>query len=390
MQLPPSTAKGRILVADDEVMLARVMARGLTAEGYEAVVVHDGAAAIEQIRAGAFDVVISDIRMPGASGVDLLREIRSYDLDVPVILVTGGPTIETAALAVELGAMQYLTKPVTYVQLLPTVARACALHRMARLKREAMALRGRAENEAGDRAGLQANLRRALASMWVAWQPIVNASRQKVTAYEGLLRSNEPSLPNPGAVLDAAERLDEIHAVGKRVRALAAQDLATSFAPDALAFVNLHPKDLDDPDLYDRSSPLAAFAFRVVLELTERSAIGDIKDLRGRVAQLRQLGYRLAIDDLGEGYAGLSSFALLEPDFVKLDMSLVRSLDTAPIKQRIVGAMASVCADMGIAMIAEGVETKEERDALLALGCPLQQGYLFARPTRPQSDVLWP
>ena len=107
-----------------------------------------------------------------------------------------------------------------------------------------------------------------------------------------------------------------------------------------------------------------------------------INDVSGRVAQLRAMGYRIAVDDLGAGYAGLTSFAQLEPEVVKVDMSLIRGLDRSPTKQKLVHSIVGLCRGLGIQMIAEGIETEEERDTLVNLGGDLCQGYLFARPGR--------
>jgi EAL domain-containing protein (putative c-di-GMP-specific phosphodiesterase class I) len=101
------------------------------------------------------------------------------------------------------------------------------------------------------------------------------------------------------------------------------------------------------------------------------------------------MGYRLAVDDLGAGYAGLTSFALLRPDVVKLDMSLVRGVDANPIKQTLVGTMAGLASEMGMRVVVEGVETIAERDTLIELGCDLFQGYLFARPTAEFPPISW-
>jgi EAL domain-containing protein (putative c-di-GMP-specific phosphodiesterase class I) len=155
-----------------------------------------------------------------------------------------------------------------------------------------------------------------------------------------------------------------------------------SAPPPALLFVNLHATDLLDATLGSPSSPLTAVASRVVLEITERAALPDARDVRFAIAQLREKGFRIAIDDLGAGYAGLSTFATLEPEFVKLDMSLVRNVHTSPVKQKLVRSMTSLCLDMGIAVVAEGIEVVEERDTILELGCGLLQGYLYARPAR--------
>jgi EAL domain-containing protein (putative c-di-GMP-specific phosphodiesterase class I) len=201
------------------------------------------------------------------------------------------------------------------------------------------------------------------------------------------MRSREPSLPHPGAILAAAERLDAVHALGRRVRGLTAAAFADAPA-DALLFVNLHPRDLLDAELFEQGTPLGGFAKRVVLEITERSTIDEIKDIHARVATLREQGFRLAIDDLGAGYAGLSSLAALKPEIVKLDMSLIRDVHTSDVRRRLVASMTSLCKEMKMLVVAEGVEAKEERDCVVGLGCELLQGYLFAKPGPPFPAVV--
>jgi EAL domain-containing protein (putative c-di-GMP-specific phosphodiesterase class I) len=188
-------------------------------------------------------------------------------------------------------------------------------------------------------------------------------------------------------VLAAAERLGRLADVGRRVRAEVAASVAA--APADYVFVNLHTRDLLDDELYAAGAPLSRVASRVVLEITERVALGAVPDVRDRMAALRALGFRIAIDDLGAGYAGLSSVAELEPEVVKLDMSLVRGMDESETKRRLVASMARVCGELGAAVIAEGVERGPERDALVRSGCDLFQGYLFGRPAAPFAAPCW-
>ena len=89
---------------------------------------------------------------------------------------------------------------------------------------------------------------------------------------------------------------------------------------------------------------------------------------------------RRFVDDLGAGYAGLTSFAQLEPEVVKLDMSLVRGVHAQPTKQTLVRTMIAMCHELGMQVVAEGIETPQERDAIVEAGCDLLQGYFFARP----------
>jgi len=260
------------------------------------------------------------------------------------------------------------------------VARAATAGRMARVKREYVEEFGSSTFRVGDRAGISAKLECALSSLWIAYQPIVDARQQTVFAYEALMRSDEPELPDPTSVLKAAERVDRLQELGGTVRRLVALGLGA--AQDCTLFVNLHSEDLADETLYEPSAPLTLFAPRIVLEITERASLDGIRDLRERIARLRALGFRIAIDDLGAGYAGLTSFTQLEPEFVKLDMELIRDIDQHEMKRKIVKSMVELCHDMGKLIIAEGVETAAERDVLTDLRCDLLQGFLLGRPRK--------
>jgi EAL domain-containing protein (putative c-di-GMP-specific phosphodiesterase class I) len=343
--------------------------------------------AVKRVSAGGVHVVVSDISMPEMTGVELLRTIRDHDADLPVVLVTGLPALESATDAVEYGAFKYIVKPFEPEVLRTTVERARKLYRLARMKREALRLLG-ANAVSADRAGLESAFESAIDSLWMAFQPILRASDRSVFGYEALLRTEEPTLIRPDLVVDAAERLSSLPRLGRRVRTLAAAAMAHA-QPGATLFLNLHPLDLADEELYDAAAPLSELAARVVLEVTERAAIEEVDGIERRVHRLRERGFRIAVDDLGAGYAGLSSFALLEPEIVKLDVSLLRDIDQSPVKQKLVASMTSLCKDMGFLVVAEGIETTAERDCVVALGCDLLQGFLFARPGRPFPTPSW-
>jgi EAL domain-containing protein (putative c-di-GMP-specific phosphodiesterase class I) len=377
-----SLPRPKILVVDDDETLARSYARMLAADGYDVEVRFDGESGVDAVRKIPFDVVLSDIDMPHLGGVALLERVRAHDLDLPVILITGSPSVETAMAAVEHGALRYLAKPVDVKHLRTVTGNAVRLHRLARAKRSALDLAGGVDRLVGDRAGLVASFGSALETLWIAYQPIVSWSRREVFGYEALMRSREPALPHPGAVLDAAERLQRLPELGRSIRA-AASEPVTHMAEGAMLFVNLHSNDLLDDELFDSTRPLARIASQVVLEITERASLSHIRDVQARVARLREMGFRIAVDDLGAGYAGLTSFAQLEPEVVKLDMSLVRNVHAQPTKQTLVRTMIAMCHELGMQVVAEGIETAEERDAIVAAGCDLMQGYFFAKPGQP-------
>jgi EAL domain-containing protein (putative c-di-GMP-specific phosphodiesterase class I) len=130
-------------------------------------------------------------------------------------------------------------------------------------------------------------------------------------------------------------------------------------------------------------------ADRVVLEVTERASLSEVTEIRNRVMQLREMGFRIAVDDLGAGYAGLNSFAMLEPDVVKLDMAMVRNIHESATKQKLARSMISVSEEMGMEVVAEGIEYAQELEVLANLGCDLFQGFFFAKPARPFAEVNW-
>jgi EAL domain-containing protein (putative c-di-GMP-specific phosphodiesterase class I) len=379
---------GRILIVDDEVALTRALARTLNACGYSIATAPDGVTATELLRSSEYDAILSDIDMPKMNGIELLRAVRQHDVDVPVILMTGNPDFQSAVDAVASGAMQYLVKPIDMEELRGVIARAVRLNRLAKLKREALTVIGEGGLGLADRFTVQLGFDRALASLWMAYQPIVRAQDQSLYGYEALLRSEEKTLPHVGAILDAAERLDRLDDLGRKIRAIVASAIPTAIS-DAVFFVNLHPRDLLDATLLLESSPLSALAHRVVLEITERASLDSVKDPRATIAALRRMGFRIAVDDLGAGYAGLTSFVTLEPDFVKLDMTLIRDVDTNTTKAKLVRSMAALCKELGILVVAEGVETAGERNAAVRLGCDLLQGYVLARPGRPFPTFTW-
>jgi EAL domain-containing protein (putative c-di-GMP-specific phosphodiesterase class I) len=370
-----------VLLVDDDDAVRKMMLKVLTRAGLHVEAVARASEALEILRRGRrFETIVTDLMMPEMDGMQLLRFVRQLDLEVPMIIVTGNPTLESALLTMEQGGFRYLPKPVENQRLVNVVEEAATQHRIALLKRKALEI-----CEAGgwllqDIDGLEERFDRALQGLWIAYQPIVSWPAQQVYGYEALVRSFDPDLPTPGMLFDAAERLGRVQDLGQRIRDAVARS-AVSAPPEAVLFANVHALDLTNDLLYAKQSALACIAPRVVLEITERASLHRIDGLKDRIRALRELGFRIAVDDLGAGYSGLSSFSQLEPDVVKLDMSLIRDIDGSSAKASLVRSMISVCSqDLGIRVVCEGVETVGERDTLGQVGADLLQGYLFAKP----------
>ena len=220
---------------------------------------------------------------------------------------------------------------------------------------------------------------RALDSLWLAFQPIVSQKLPTETpfAFEALARNDQPLVRDPRDLLGLAISVGMVGDLGRVVHNRAADALRRN--PSLELFVNVDVEELMGP-LSEGDDDLAAFAHRVVLEVTERAPISELPEVRVRAIALRERGYRFAIDDLGGGYAGLSSLALMDPEFVKIDQALIRDVDTQPVKRKIVGSLVALARQLGIGCIVEGVETEGERRTLRDLDCDLMQGFLFGRP----------
>jgi EAL domain-containing protein (putative c-di-GMP-specific phosphodiesterase class I)/CheY-like chemotaxis protein len=374
--------EGCVLVALDEPSLACTLSIALARSGFAVVVVGDGREASELLHDERFDVVLSDLASPAMTGIQLLRVLRERALAVPVVLIGRDPSFDAVTRAVELGALACLIGPLEITEVIATTARAAQLHRTAHIQRESLGHWHASGECIGDCEGLERDFTSASETLWMAYQPIVSWSKQTIVAFEGLVRPTHPALPHAAALIAAAERLGRVHQLGRRLRDMVAAEMIEAVITHDV-FVNIHSYHLADDHLLNPRATLSRIAPQVVLEITERASLETVEDLGLRIDRLRQLGFRIALDDLGAGYASLATFALLRPDIVKIDMSLVRNVDSEPTKERLVKSIIDLCTDMNVAVVCEGIETPDERDTLVRLGCDLFQGHYFAPPGRP-------
>lgn len=214
-----------------------------------------------------------------------------------------------------------------------------------------------------------------------AFQPIIDVEERRVHSYEALLRGvgGEPA-PHVLARVPR-EELYDFDACARR----GAISLAARLGMTCTLNLNFLPRSLERSprtvhDAVEAAAREGWTADRLVLEVTESEVIDDLTRFTAAMDEARCLGVRIAIDDFGAGYAGLTLLADFQPDEVKLDMHLVHGIESHGPRQAIVRAVAQACFDLGIDVIAEGVETAEERDWFLAQGVRLFQGFLVARP----------
>lgn len=226
----------------------------------------------------------------------------------------------------------------------------------------------------------------------MAFQPIIDVGRREVFAYEALVRgtAGEPAAEVFRHVGEGNRyRFDQ----ACRVKAI---ELASRLGMQARLSINFMPNAVYRPELCIRTTLDAAETYgfpidRIVFEITEGERVDDREHLRGIVQHYQKRGFLTAIDDFGAGYCGLNLLADVRTDLVKLDIALVRGVEADPGRRAIIRGVAQMCGDLGMRLVAEGVERREEYEALRALGIELFQGFLFCRPAfQALPGVHWP
>lgn len=221
----------------------------------------------------------------------------------------------------------------------------------------------------------------------MAFQPIFRTGPQGVEdvfAYEALVRGQAGE--GAGTILSQV-REDNRYAFDQRCRVTAIELAARLQMPGtgALLSINFLPNAVYEPRACIRATLAAAQradfpSQSLMFEVTEQESMRDPDHLLHILNSYREMGFRTAIDDFGAGYSGLNLLARFQPDVVKVDMALIRGIDRDPTRATILRHTIAMCRDLGIALVAEGVETAAEYETLRTLGVTLFQGYYLAKP----------
>ena len=224
------------------------------------------------------------------------------------------------------------------------------------------------------------------------FQPIVSLSDGEPLGYEALARGPADSpLHTPAELFAVAARHKLLLALEHVCREAAIQQ-ARMLAPGQQLFLNVTPEVINDPEFRNGRTKQVVLHHglipeQVAFEITERTAISDFGNFTRALHHYRRQGYCIAVDDAGAGYSSLQAIAELYPDFIKLDMSIVRDIHNNPFKIAILEALVNLAAAMNSKIIAEGVETEDELITVMKLGVGYAQGYLLARPANPPAPV---
>ncbi|MFZ5426615.1 MAG: GGDEF domain-containing protein [Thermodesulfobacteriota bacterium] len=224
------------------------------------------------------------------------------------------------------------------------------------------------------------------------YQPIVDLRGGGIFAWEALSRGPCGStFESPAMLFGFAEEHEQVFALERACRTAALKGFGEA-APGRKLFINVHPRTLVDPSFSPGETmklleSLGLSPHDVVLEITERHSTKDFSLFHRTLDHYRGEGYKVAVDDVGTGFSGLWSIAEIRPDFIKLDMSLVRGIDVNPVKRALIETFLTFSDKVGCKIVAEGIETSTELTALVSMGVHFGQGYFLARPAAPKPDI---
>jgi diguanylate cyclase (GGDEF)-like protein len=221
------------------------------------------------------------------------------------------------------------------------------------------------------------------------YQPIVDLRNGHVLGWESLARGPaDGNFRSPALMFDFAEEVGWVFALERCCREQAIAGLQ-GLDPGQKLFLNIHPQTLGDPT-FRTGETLRLLErhglkpYNVVFEITERHNAKDFTLFYRTLEHYRSQGYQIAIDDVGTGYSGLSRLAAVRPEFIKVDMGLVRGVDTNPVQRSLIETMVTLCQKIGCDIICEGIETETEFSSLQSMGVTYGQGYYLARPDAPK------
>ncbi|MGZ8692231.1 MAG: EAL domain-containing protein [Gaiellaceae bacterium] len=384
----------RVLVADDEPVVLAALAELVEAEETLELVgsAKDAQEAIEVAVREHPDVALLDVKMPAGGGPRAAREIRIGSLQTRVVALSAYEDRTSVLEMLRAGAVGYLVKGTRAAEIVKMV------HNVTRgdvvLSSEVMGdileeLTGRLRIEGEEEDLLKAQSERIRdvldnGRLSMVFQPIVDLEAEVVVGFEALARFPfAPDRPTETWFTEAA-------AVGLRLELeLAAVKAALEVLPEApvgpYLSVNAMPDTLASDGLAELLA--AAPAERLVLEITEHAPVRDYEALNTAMQRMRGRGVRLAVDDAGSGFASLRHILQLAPDIIKIDIALTRNVYKDPARRALAAGLISFAAELGATIVAEGIQSRQELDALRELGVRYGQGFYLGRPG-PIADVM--
>lgn len=366
--------KKLILIIDDEVSFVELMRFFLENAGFRVISASTPDEGIEKVRLKP-DLILLDLTMPEMNGHEVCKRLKENELSlpIPIIMLTSQDRTLDKVEAFNLGVADYIGKDFPFEEILSRIKNVLRevspeITTLARQERNKKILELRKIID-------EKNIR-------TLFQPIVHLSNRSPFGYEALTRGPAMSfLENALDLFTLASEENMFSELNKLCLSLAAKR-AVFIRENQFLFLNTDPLFLGE-DYVKHLDFLNGSTLRpqqVCIEITERTCIKNYVKLSTDLNYFKSRGVKVAIDDVGEGYSSLKAIAELKPEFIKIDMGLVRNVNADEVKKTLIQVITDFAKKMHSHLIAEGIETEEEYKALLALGVEYGQGYLFAKP----------
>jgi EAL domain-containing protein (putative c-di-GMP-specific phosphodiesterase class I) len=328
--------------------------------------------------------------MGAMDGVEVMEALRKLVVDddfVPMVVVSADTNPAERQRVLEAGAHDFLTKPLDFAEVVlrtRNLLRTRSLHlhledQRASLARQLREHEQREQIAAEHRRAATEQIRSVLDRQAIAivFQPVVDLRDGSVVGLEALSRFEDERRRSPDQWFAEAREVG----LGSELE-LAAIELVLVQLPkvpeDMFVSMNISPDYLANGLL--NLALAGRWGHRVVVELTEHAKVEDYGPLLDAVHDLRNRGVRSAVDDAGAGFASLQHILKLGPDLIKLDLSLTRDIDSDPVRRALASSLVTFAFEVGALIVAEGIETPSELQALTDLGVTMGQGYFLARP----------
>jgi EAL domain-containing protein (putative c-di-GMP-specific phosphodiesterase class I)/ActR/RegA family two-component response regulator len=377
-----------VLIAEDDTQLRGVLAALIDAEPMLQLVAaaRDADEAIELARETRPDVAIVDVRMPGGGGVKVARELRRSTPDTKVLALTAAADRNTVLEMLEAGVVGYLVKGSSPEHILESIGRAGSGQSMLSAEvtgdviSELVGQLGNQRRGEERKRRRRGRIERVIANedaVQIVFQPICALDTLEPRGFEALARFPGPPHRGPEHWFREASEVGlsvqlELVSVERALARLAE-------LPDGVYMsVNVSPATVVSTPF---KRVLAGVpAERVVVEITEHAPIENYDTFTAGLASVRALGVRLAIDDAGAGFASLRHILRLEPELIKLDITLIAAIESDRSQQALAAGIISFADGIGATVVAEGIEHADALEALRALGVPYGQGFHLGRP----------
>ncbi len=378
----------RVLVAEDDALVLDALTTIIGTDEEFTVVgtAHDADSAIAGIIGAAPDLVLLDVRMPGGGGERVAQSICETRPAVRIVAISSHDDEHTIETMIAAGAHGYVTKDSKPEKILDTLKRVASGETIftpitsENVVRKYAQSSQRLKEERQMRRTREERVRKVCEPgyMTSVFQPIVDIRNGEIVMYEALTRFDPMFGMNPQQWFEEAEELGMSALLEATALANTATAMTMADANDVTVSLNVSPGTLLDPEM--ANCFLAFTPDHMVVEITEHARINDYGLVKAVAEKLHDRGTRLAIDDAGAGFASLRHILDLNPDLIKLDISLVRSIDTDPARHALAAGLTTFAQEIGAEIVAEGIETREELDTLCDLGVHYGQGYYLARP----------